>query len=410
MSIDQLSDWIDREYRNGLSYLAGMGRTLAERTLPHYPRWSPRLDDRLHLEPLLFTHCALRARDRHLWQICFGYADPASRPATLRVRTNRDGVICLPRLGYLATNRPDRELELEWDGVSQTVALFSRRQPVPHEFLPLRNVEATSIDFGCHAHPLLAHLTGESGSTTPRLAQAHGAYVDRAFAIVRQVYPGYAEAIAAATSRLVLFRNAKRNSFADLSCFGTAFLNVTEPEPDEVFFVEDIVHQCGHILFSALTHNTDDILAVPAATSLKDQTRNDFETRTIYTTLHGLFTEAAMSLCLDRCLRLDVFSGRQRHECRGRLGYIFLRFYHDLVGMRERSLYTDKGNHLYGWLCDIFRDIYARQGEQLRELDLSDQPYTFSFDVFERRNPLPRHRPFRHRRQSAGRGAAVALG
>jgi HEXXH motif-containing protein len=392
MSADQLSAWIEEEYRDGLAYFAGLGRTLAEHRLSDYGRLSPHLSDRLYLEPLLFTHCTTRAPDRYLWQICFGYADAAYRPATVFVRTDDEGVICLPQVGYLVTNRPGQDLKLRWESASRNLALFRQQQSIPHEFLPLRNVAGTSIDICCHAHPLLGPLIGEPGCATRKLTQAHLAHIDRAFAIIRHVYPVYARTIAAVTSRLVLFQDSSRNSFATLSSFGTAFFNVTEPDPDEVFFIEDIAHQCGHILFSALTHEVDDFLAVRGDTPLGDQTSTASETRTVYTTLHGLFTEAVMSQCLDRCLRMNVFSGKQRHECLGRFAYIFLRFYHDLMSMKDRSLYTDKGARLYAWLCDIFRDIHERQSKQLGLFNLRDQPYTFSFDVFQRHNPLERTR------------------
>ena len=70
------------------------------------------------------------------------------------------------------------------------------------------------------------------------------------------------------------------------------------------------VHQFGHVVFSALTLDVQAYLRVPAATPLARLTGNELDTRDVYSTLHGVFTEAWMSLCLEECYEMPEFTSR----------------------------------------------------------------------------------------------------
>ncbi|MEX1361818.1 MAG: hypothetical protein AB1Z98_01740, partial [Nannocystaceae bacterium] len=51
---------------------------------------------------------------------------------------------------------------------------------------------------------------------------------------------------------LVVYRGEHPYSFASLAAHGAAFLN-TGPQTSVIALVEDIVHQCGHVIFGAAT-------------------------------------------------------------------------------------------------------------------------------------------------------------
>ena len=47
------------------------------------------------------------------------------------------------------------------------------------------------------------------------------------------------------------------NSFATIKAHGMAFFNVYQDEYDEVFFVDDIAHQTGHIIFNVMIYESN---------------------------------------------------------------------------------------------------------------------------------------------------------
>ena len=53
------------------------------------------------------------------------------------------------------------------------------------------------------------------------------------------------------------FDTYQRNSFATLSAQGIGFFNAYQDNYDEVFFVDDIAHQTGHIIFNVMIYESN---------------------------------------------------------------------------------------------------------------------------------------------------------
>jgi hypothetical protein len=166
-----------------------------------------------------------------------------------------------------------------------------------------------------------------------------------------------------------------------------AFLNA-KPSDDEVFFVEDIAHQCGHIVFSAITFDVSEILDVLPNTPLATITGRTDEPRTVYEALHGVFTEAVMLHCLSECDRHSLFAGRQQHELIGRLGFIVRRFGSDLSNLSRANLFTERGEWLFAEIAKEFKAAYESLWDRIRYLDFSNQLYNFSYLHFAELNKI----------------------
>src|SRR2546426_2901954 len=106
---------------------------------------------------------------------------------------------------------------------------------------------------------------------------------------MRRATPALFDALHAVTRRIFLYNAELPTSFATMSAHGVAFLNVKD-DNDEVFFVDDLAHQCGHVLFNALTQEKERFLARPADTPMRDFCHDQEDPRTLYSALHGLFT------------------------------------------------------------------------------------------------------------------------
>src|SRR5260370_32596204 len=68
-------------------------------------------DGRPFLEPLAFLHFSTGHRASGLEQIFFGYIHSV-RPFNIPIASDSDGSFYVPRLGYIATRRPNERLRL----------------------------------------------------------------------------------------------------------------------------------------------------------------------------------------------------------------------------------------------------------------------------------------------------------
>jgi len=392
MDQGQFTDFVRANVNEGQRQFADIVRTLLYRRAPQLFRQLDFYNDEIFLEPLLFAYFNSKEPPVKLDQILVGYIGDEPRPAITSVFADTHGVVYLPNIGYLVTDTANEELILVWDRGSSTYRLEHENSSVSYDFEDIIRGVAPSVEVCRYSHPLFTELyTGMEGDVVnvevKESVQRHIHHLNTAFRVLGQQYPHYYEAILDVTRKVVIFNGKGVNSFATLSAHGTAFLNADETD-DEVFFIEDIVHQCGHVIFSALTFEKQEYFRVDPNTPLRLFTKDERERRTVYITLHGLFTEAAMAESLNLCYENNVFHGRQEHELVGRLAFILKRFSHDLRNLAHRDLFTEKGLSLYNDFKDVFLDIFQKRQDFVGMFDTSNQPYTFSYAKFVELNPL----------------------
>jgi hypothetical protein len=353
-------------------------------------------DDGAFLEPLLFAYFADPKPVVKLEQILFGYIAEHLMPAEIPVYTDRRGIVDLPGIGYLRTNIKDEELRLFWKGGLENCVLKHGDRLVEYVYEAPIMVKGTSVEVCRYNHPLLERLfVDEAGDRVDvdieQITRRQIDHVSKAFQIIRQQLPDYYEQMVTVTKRIVIYSGARPYSFATLSAHGIVFLN-SSAEDDEPFFIEDLIHQCGHLIFNALTLEPQQFLRIAPRTPLKDLTGDERDTRDIYTTLHGVFTAAWMNRCMDRCCDSSLFSPRQRHELLGRFALILTRFGCDLRNLTGDGIFTERGQFLLSWFAWVYCEIVGKRYDLLAPLDISNQPYCFSYESFQMLNPLdPEH-------------------
>jgi hypothetical protein len=107
--------------------------------------------------------------------------------------------------------------------------------------------------------------------------------------------------------------------------------------------------------------------------------------RTVYAALHGVFTEALMTLSLDG--RLRDGPDDCRHEVEARLGFILRRFGTDLSTLSHPGLFSKSGEMLFASIAEVFRAILQTRGGMADAMNFSNQPYTFDYKGFCALNP-----------------------
>jgi hypothetical protein len=345
------------------------------------------MDPRASLEPLVFACFKARSIERDLPQIIFRYLPGDLRPEKFPVRSSSGGAVCVPLLADFLTSRQNEMLFLAcrgdefWlsDDVGRDVS-FDREACLPFQ----------KIRIPVRCHPLTEALyatdpdccrQSTSAAVSNRQALIH------ALNTLQIVLPEYWAALTACTKEIVIFSDPAKNSFAALSSYGTAFINVLGDKNATPFFLEDIIHQCGHIMFSAIDFKRKKFLSENPDTPLREKTDVKLEHRTLHTALHGLFTEALIVSLLDRYLSESFDDPLEAFESMGRLAFIMNKFGHDLQYMSNREFYTPRGVRLIECFHSIYHSILSSRASEFRAISLGRQQYTFDATAFFEANP-----------------------
>lgn len=210
--------------------------------------------------------------------------------------------------------------------------------------------------------------------------------IERALDLLERHARDVHDSILAATRAVLVFHAPGMNSFAAPGAHGIGFLNAALGD-DEVFFIEDLAHQCGHVVFHAMTLDRDRFLRVRGETPMGTIHGRGHDPRTVLDALHGLFTEALIAIALTRCAESAEWTDRQRHELSGRLAMILRRYRGDLEDLAYPEIYSDGGLGLLRILYAIFTGLAIEHAALVQACDFSNQDYNFDYARFRALNP-----------------------
>lgn len=396
MNDDEFLEFSETRFTAGQQELANAMRTLVAREDSDIYEALADAGDAAFLEPLLFTYFFAKPPQIELPQIAFGHVPVFGRPSAFPIQTDASGLAYLPNVGHVVTSRPDEALTAFWDVMADGAGLTLKddaERTVPHVLRERSLVPGTEIEVLWQSNPLLdaTFIDVDAVSVNepiPSVGPAHETSIARALALIAKHEPAYYRLVQRATRQIFAFQYPRVNSFATLNAHGVVYFNAQERD-DEVYFVDELVHQCGHVIFNAMTVQRRELFAVdpdaPISELCPALSRSD--NRSLYTVLHGLYTERAMVQCLRKLDERGVFAGRRAHELRGRLAFIFWKMSIDVVNVSQPGLFTPLGERL----VDVFRATFRateRERPDLHRHVLRGQPYNFDYDLYARDNPI----------------------
>ncbi|MCX8491726.1 MAG: hypothetical protein ORN54_11725 [Cyclobacteriaceae bacterium] len=222
-----------------------------------------------------------------------------------------------------------------------------------------------------------------------KTTQLHIDKLQNAFEIIAIHLPQLHEEILKTNRKIVLFYNPNVRCFVTIEAHGMIFLS-TIPENDEVFFLEEIIHQCSHNTFNCvLFGNESDFFKIDIQKEiLGDFIGNEAERRTIYSAMHGLYTVAKRYESFEKLIQKNIFVGKNRHEFLGRFGDLKKRFRTGLEKLNHDSIFTERGMDIYNTLDNFCFEAISRIDENQIDFDFSNQPAEFSYSKFLELNPL----------------------
>lgn len=296
-------------------------------------------DDRIFLEPSLFCYFLSEIPQElkiNLEQCLWGYISYEKRPSTLKVKSDIFGWINLPNQGYIKTTS---------NTISTLDIDFIKEHIVANCYIPNSTIRLC-------LHPT-EHLTNQKENLRYEepiqiSLEKHRNELESAVIFFQNHLEYFWRQVEIVTREFVVFSSPDYYSFAGIMQHGTAYFNVENKQKSEVFFIDDIAHQCGHIIFNTLTYDTQNYLKVPKDYPLNTFSPNPQEIRGVYGAFHGLFTYStilrSLDVYLEKGLQLDY---RLKHEALGRLGFYLRKFKYDLGLLRNSNIFTHAGSELF---------------------------------------------------------------
>lgn len=338
------------------------------------------IDKEVFLEPSLSTY--LLAQDEpdvnDIIQVLWCYSDRKEIALEIEVRSDRNGIIYLPRIAYYK-GAPDTVYKVVYH--NGTVAFTDEAVNGTREAFTY--IGDSGIRLAKHVPPFLTSvIPAEFSSNSYEQAAQTLPKLENALDAIHALCPDLYDAICACTKELFVYDDAASNSFATIFSYGTGFINMEGQDMSDLFFIDDIAHQCGHVVYYAVTLRTNQYLKVQRNTPLKLFTGVENDTRELYGAFHGLFTYTTILACMDRFLDRNDITQDERDEALARVGFYMNKMRLDIAYLCSTAILTARGFSFMDAFRAGYDYIYTRYKKELQEYQYINQPYNFDMEVF----------------------------
>lgn len=340
-------------------------------------------EEAIFIEPLLFTYFNTK-KDKifsisMLSEIMQGYF-VEKEPLLLNDSFNEEGIAYVPKLGYFDRGGSKVENIYIIDNSSIELLIY----PIVHLKTIFRDLSEIVLDWN------KIEISNDFILKNKKALTA-------AIQFMKKSNKAHFNLIEQCCKKIVLFKTDPKNtnSFATINAHGIAFFNVYQDDYDEVFFVDDIAHQTGHIILTTILFERKKYFLIDENQKIGTITKNESEYRSFYILFHALYTYYTTFLCLDACLQNNYFNKRQIHEAKGRIGFYLFKCESDLLNFQKVINYYEKiENVLSIEGIEIFQNIENKYFEMLKKsndiplFNFKNHPYNFTYSEFIKLNPL----------------------
>ena len=338
-------------------------------------------DDEIFCSPLLFSYFRHKLIDTFtpeeekalLEEFMQGYF-VEKQPLKLDKLYNEEGIAYVPNVGYY-------------------------RKGETEPFAPTFKVKDSSIKILRCTTPLLkvvVETPAEDQLWNDNLYNARIGQLNTAMDLIRKNVPDQYRLIDQCCEYIYLFKTDPKNSnsFASGNALGMAFFNAYQEGYNEIFFIDDIAHQTGHIILNNIMFSKPTFYIIDHTQRVEDVIGR-FDHRNINILIHALYTYYTTFYCFDECVRANCFEGKLYKEALARIGVYQRKCEIDLkiLGDVEKhfggleNMVTKKGLDVVNSIKNKFNEINEKWGSVIKDYDFSNQDYNFSFKLFEELNP-----------------------
>jgi hypothetical protein len=358
--------------------------------------------DIIYQEPLFFSFFNNKGiYFNQLAPIISGYSN--NEKHQIKVNTDRFGRIYIPNIGWLITDYKLKEYKFL---KSRKLKLSDEHGDCEFRLEPIELINDTTIELLKYPIEILEQFYYDEHLKRIKveieeITKKHIHHLTQAFHLIKKYVPYHYKLIESVTKKVVIFNvnDDLRNSFATLSAQGIAFFNACQEDYNEVFFIDDIAHQTGHIIFNAMIYDIDEFLkAKPAyiVQELKNDEDKIVEARDIHVVFHALYTYYTTFICLDAMLENNVFEGEKLHELLGRMKFYIGKCYLDLkifengknIDTEPKKIFTNKGLEIFTEIKNKHLEMSNKWLDKVKGFKLDNQLYNFSYSLFKKLNPI----------------------
>ena len=187
------------------------------------------------------------------------------------------------------------------------------------------------------------------------------------------------------TRKIVLFHHPKFRNFAIREAHGTIFLNVNENSTLS-FFLEEIIHQCSHNVFNAITYKISDFFSANPYSPISDYIDEE-DYRSLYGAFHGIYTTGKIVDVLLKIVKSENnFPKELECENLGRLALNINRTKIGLDTIEPGLIFTAKGKKLSEHLiAELVKNIESNA--YYFRYNMKTHPVVFDLNKFKLDNP-----------------------
>lgn len=389
------SEFFLKEFDNGQAQFCDSIKTLLFKSNENIFNLLDFDNDEIYLEPMLFAYFNSTNPLETLDQIVFGYVDYKKRPTQIKVYSDEDGIVYLPKIGYFYSNLKKTHLDLKYNRLNNLIELFNGIRSVNYTFAPIETLtEIPDIEICLHSNSLVSKYFTEWPSfkdfkslKVKETAISQKRAIQDSFEILKRSSVGDYNMLIKSTKKIYLFRNPEIRCFVTRSVHGAIFLNVPEYS-NETFYLEELIHQCSHNVFNAITANTKEYFKVDPSSSLANFIKKDGEKRSLYDACHGHYTVCKGIEYLSECIKYVDFIGDKMHELIGRVAIKEKRFRIGLNLVNFNEVFTQKGKTTYEFLDKTCERVISEHPSVFNKYNFSNQQAVFDYNKFKEINRI----------------------
>ncbi|WP_291960113.1 hypothetical protein [Maribacter sp.] len=300
-----------------------------------------------------------------------------SKEATFNYKVNFEGEIYIHGFGVYTFEEKNQKIKIIKK--NETFIFFDLNGKELKHNIRFNVTNPQNIEFFNIDHRLINNLFENS---TVVSGSHYNNEFNNAMVILAKINPVLFEIITKSVKKVVFFKGSD-NSFASIKTHGIIYLNVND-EYGEAYFLDDIVHQSGHVIFNTLTLKDKANFFKPNQNIKSDKDEN--LEHDLYGRFHGLYTICLSTICLSQALEKKAFAKSQEFEACGRIADNMAKYKRLLEKLVKPEMCTKQGLE---WLS-----IFKRHYDKLREInqwiiqkyDVSNQPYVFNSEIFRESN------------------------
>jgi hypothetical protein len=340
-------------------------------------------DDDVFLEPLLFAYFNSKKENLFpttvLEEIMQGYF-VKNEAIKINYSFNKNNIAYIPCIGYF---RKGESTPFESTHIIENTTIEVLKYPVNLLQSIFKNTDGVDL------------INQDEIAIDNALFERNIPFLTNALQLIKENSFSQFQLIEQCCKKCLLFQTdpSNTNSFATINAHGIAFFNAYQEDYDEVFFVDDIAHQTGHIILTTLFHTRKAIFKIDESQQI-EAILNKKDHRDIYILFHALYTYYATFMCLDDCLTNNVFNERQKKEAIGRIGFYLNKCSVDLSNLEIiekhfngiQNVLTSDGIEVYDLIKNKYVEVYNKWNAVTSTLNYENQAYNFSFSIFVANN------------------------